>query len=148
MAAHCAFNILGVKMITKTRQFDTGKDYFIIQSWWQKHGSFAPQLHHLPNSPDGGIMVEVDDVPTCCGFMYRTDSSICVFEFVVSNPASNKEQRELGLDTLIQTANDWAEKKGYKLIYSSIGIQSYIHRLKKKGFIEADKGQTHMFKEV
>lgn len=135
----------GMMMEQEIRSFEAKKDYFMMCNWWKTHGSFAPKLEHLPAS---GIVVEIDGTPTACGFLYHTDSKICVFEFVVTNPMAEKEERNQALALLIDAAISWAEKGGYHLIYSSIGIPKYIARLEEKGFIQADLNQTHMFKEV
>lgn len=119
-------------------------DYDVINEWWQEHGSFAPDKHHLPKN--GIIVYDVENI--AAGFLYNTDSSICVFEFVICNPNVSKEKRDEGLDLLIKGAIEWAENNEYSLIYTSIGIQKYIQRLKDNDFIEADNNQTHMFRGI
>lgn len=128
-----------------SRAFDFNKDYVTIQVWWNKFSSFAPRREHLPQN---GIIVEIDDTPACAGFLYKTDSKICVFEFVVSNPFIDKYSRDVALGRLIDNAKNWAETNDFSLIYSSIGIPKFISRLEEKGFMEADTGQTHMFYQV
>ena len=131
-------------MVT-VRGFKYSDDYDTISTWWKKHGSFAPKKPHLS---DNGFIVYVDDSPICAGWVYNTDSAICVFEFVVSNPDATKEDRDLGLRQLIEYVKAWSEFKGYDLIYTSINISAYINKLKDSGFIEVDKNQTHMFYEI
>lgn len=128
-----------------SRKFDFNKDYGTISTWWERHGSHTPKKEHLSKT---GIIVEIDSTPICAGFLYNTDSKICVFEFVVSNPDADKQDRKLALELLIKKIKNKAIKRGYSLIYTSINIPAYIAKLKDAGFIEVDTNQTHMFYEV
>ena len=121
------------------------KDYPTIWGWWRKHDSFAPLEEHLPPT---GLVAHKDKEGIAAGFLYKTDSSICVFEFAVCNPEASKEDRDIGLDLIIKKAIEWSKTNNYTLIYTSISIQKYINRLKDNGFIEVDKNQTHMFKGI
>jgi len=127
------------------RAFDLSKDYDILSSWWKAHQSFPPKREHLSNT---GIVVEIEGKPVCAGFLYNTDSKICVFEFVVSDPFAKKQIRCDALNLLIETIKNIAKAREYSLIYTSINIDAYIKKLKESGFIVADRGQVHMFYEV
>ena len=127
-----------------TRLFDLDKDYAIIQEWWKQHGSFAPKPQHLSST---GLIIEADN-PLCAGWLYNTDSKICVFEFVVSNPNVSKDLRDAALTLLIQEIKKLASNRGYELIYSSVKGMKYINRLLAAGFIIADEEQVHCFCEV
>lgn len=126
------------------RSFNLAKDYATIQQWWEQHGSFAPRPEHLSTT---GIIIEADN-PLCAGWLYNTDSKICVFEFVVSNPNVSKELRDAALTLLIEEIKKIASDRGYRLIYSSVKGMKYINRLQAAGFVVADEGQTHCFCEV
>jgi len=131
--------------MVEARKFDLSSDYDILFKWWRAHGSFPPKPEHL--SPNG-IVVEVDGIPVAAGFLYRTDSKICVFEFVVSDPEASKVNRHNALKTLIKIIQEVAKDLGYTLIYTSINIEAYIRKLKDAGFIEADRNQVHMFYKI
>lgn len=124
-----------------TRPFELAKDYAIIEAWWKLHGSFAPRPQHLSST---GIIIEADS-PLCAGWLYNTDSKICVFEFVVSNPNVSKDLRDAALTLLIEEIKKIASHRGYELIYSSVRGLKYIARLQAAGFVVADEGQTHCF---
>lgn len=128
-------------MVT-VRKFDFTTDYDIISKWWTEHGSYAPMLEHLPPT---GIMVEIEDVPACAGFLYNTDAKICVIEFIVCNPQLDKQRRDETLNRLVIVLRDLAIEYGYTAIYNSTGIPKLVGRLKSAGFVEADKNQTHLF---
>ena len=131
--------------MVRARKFDLSKDYDILEKWWRGHGSFPPEPEHLAPM---GIVVEVDQKPICAGFLYNTDSKICVFEFVVSDPDASKEDRCNSLNLLIDRIQRLARELEYSLIYTSINIEAYIRKLKDAGFVEADKNQTHMFYKI
>jgi hypothetical protein len=126
----------------RARKVDLSTDYDTIALWWKKHGSYAPMRDHLPPI---GIMVEKDREPICVGFLYNTDSKICVIEFIICDPEAEKELRDIALNHLIKTLRDIALELEYTAIYNSTGIKKFIGRLKEQGFKEADKNQTHMF---
>lgn len=125
------------------RGFDLDKDYDIVRQWWINHGSYPPKPEHLSST---GIIIEADK-PVCAGWLYQTDSKICVFEFVISDPLAGKEIRDAALMLLIETIKQIASEK-YSLIYTSVRGQKYISRLINSGFVEVDKDQTHCFCEV
>lgn len=133
------------RSMVRARNIDLSKDYDTICAWWTAHGSFPPKPEHLAPI---GVMVEIDRKPVCAGFLYNTDSKICVFEFVVSNPEASKKDRDECLRHLIDRIKGLAKELGYTLIYTSVNIEAYISKLKDAGFIEADKNQVHMFYEV
>lgn len=132
-------------MDLSTRPFELCRDYDMLQEWWLAHASYPPRPEHLSTT---GIIVEADNRPVCAGWLYKTDSKICVFEFVVCDPFAEKETRDAALTLLIETIKNIASENGDSLIYTSVGSQKYINRLTSSGFIIADKGQTHCFCEV
>jgi len=124
-----------------TRGFEFETDYAIISAWWEQHGSFAPRPQHLSST---GLIIEAD-IPLCAGWLYNTDSKICVFEFVVCNPNADKSLRDAALTLLIEEIKALSSQRGYELIYSSVKGERYINRLEAAGFIITDSGQTHCF---
>lgn len=123
-------------------RFDFDKHYDIVGSWWKKHKSLIPQREYLPET---GLIVFVDDKPVCSGFIYKTDSVICILAWVVCNPDANKKERDSGLNYLIKSFVQWSEKAGFKIIHTSVGGEKYLQRLEDEGFTRTDKGKTHMF---
>ncbi len=132
-------------MLLGKKYFDFNNDYDILFSWWQEHGSFPPKREHLSQT---GIIITSDNKPVCCGFLYKTDSKICVFEFVISDPKAEKEVRNAALNLLIKETKNWARENNYSLIYTSVNIPSYIKKLIDNGFTEMDKNQTHLFYQL
>ena len=131
--------------MVKRSRFKIDEHYAILQEWWRGYEAFAPKIEHLPET---GILVSVNDKPVAAGFLYKTDSSICIFEFMVSDPKSSKEDKEKAVDHLIISAKEWAEKSGFNMVYTSTGIERFVKRLEDNGFIKTDTNQTHCFYEV
>lgn len=127
------------------RRFNLKNDYGTISEWWLGNKSFAPKTFHLPET---GLIIQYSKIDVCAGFLYKTDSKICVFEFVVSDPFAHKDVRDICINILISKVIEWAEDNGFNLIYTSISIGRYIKRLEDQGFIKADTNQTHMFKVI
>jgi len=121
------------------------EDYATIWQWWRKHKSYAPEEDLLP---DSGIVVFNENYDTAAGFIYQTNSKMCIFEFVIVNPEASKKERNEALDLLIKSVVDFCNTNDYKMIYTSTSLRKYISRLKENGFIEADKEQTHMFRSL
>jgi len=132
-------------VMVKARPFDFSTDYDILTLWWNAHDSFPPDPEYLSST---GIVVEVQGKPVCAGFLYDTDSKMCVFEFVVSNPTAKKRDRHNALNHLIKMIQGIAKERKYRMIYTSISIEAYVRKLKNAGFFEADKNQTHMFYSI
>ena len=93
-------------------------------------------------------MVEVEGQQICAGFLYRTDATICLFEFMVCNPDASKDKRKIGLEYLIETIKEKAKELGYDLIYISIASKPFIKKLENAGFITLERNQVHMLCEV
>lgn len=129
----------------KVKEFNIDDDYEILVDWWLKHGSNSPKKSHLSST---GLIIKINSIPICIGFLYNTDSKISFFEQVIVNPSVDKKLRDLALPMLIKKIKEIAKERGYELLCSSISIPRYIKRLKDEGFIEVDKHQTHLFCEL
>lgn len=133
--------------MVKIRDFRFEEDYEDLCDWWEKAGSFAPHPEHLPKTRLIAYEEKTGD-KICAGFLYNTDSAICIFEFFVSNPDLKKDIRDLGLNTLIAKIISLAKEKEYGMIYTSTSIPKFVKRLEDQGFLLLDKGQNHLFKKL
>lgn len=116
-------------------------DYWELCGWWNHHGWTPPEQNMLPE-----VGYIVDDV--CAGFLYKTDSKIAWLEFIISNPKSEKEQRDQALDLLIEQLYNRAKELGFQAIFTSASHQGLIERYKAHSFKEADLGMTNLVKRV
>lgn len=69
-------------------------DYDEVASWYVAHGQVPPGESLLP--PAGLIEPGV-----AAGFLYRTDSALCLIEGVIVNPAAGKREQAKALSEII-----------------------------------------------
>lgn len=118
------------------------KDYNIIKKWFLAFGHTPPKKDYLPLN---GFMIYIKKKPMACGFVYNTDSSMCLFDFPVSNPAGTKEERDMAINELINIVKEYSKIAGYKVIYTSKCSKKFIDRLEKQGFSSGSSGNVHLF---
>lgn len=123
----------------------TSDQYSIIKGWWLDHGwtPISPDL-----LPPNGYIVWQGLQPLVSGFLYLTDSSFAVLDWVLSSPISDRIERgqalDLLLDSLIQTARD--HKK--TTIFTTSKHSKLLERYKAKGFIVGDNDMTTLIGRI
>ena len=121
-------------------RFTNSDDYDTLVEFWKWHRFPAPKFEMLPNQMLDGIAVIQDDVILTAGFLYRTPSTFCWLEFIVSNYAiKDRIIRREALILLIDTISLLATKLGFKTIFTSVKNESLIKRYTDCGYI---KGST------
>lgn len=113
-------------------------DYDKIKGWWESYGWPPVQPHMLSST---GMVVE----DLCAGWLYQTDSSIALLEWVVGNPAADKEERGKAIDFLIETATKLAKLNGFKLMFTFTNSKKLINRMNENhSFIITDTNMTNL----
>lgn len=117
----------------------TSADYPVVCQWWT-----ARQWPQIPLMmlPRRGFIVD----GYCAGFLYLTDSPIAWLEWVVSNPDSDKIERQKALDNLISSLLNAAKEAGCKAVFSAANHPGLIERYKSHGFQVSDTGMTHVLR--
>ena len=119
--------------------------YPVVEQWWRDWGWAAV----LPSMlSDDGIIVYRDDKPIYAGWIYFTQTSLCWFEFVVSDKNATKEEKKGGVDYLIQTAETIMKYNGASMIWHQTNNESLIHILKRNGWVEGDLNCTQVCKRL
>ena len=78
-------------MIFDIRPLEVGDYETILMEWWKDWGWTPPPKDFLPQEGTGGMMVlDPDGTPICAGFIYITNSKVCLIEFIVSNKKYRK----------------------------------------------------------
>lgn len=121
----------------------TPSHHSMLTEWWLAHKWTPIPTYMLP--PTGTVVYD-GVTPVCAGFVYRTDSAIAWMEFIVSNPASTKDQRAAALDLLISDLAEKAYATGSTTIFTSSNQPSLIEKNKQQGFVVTDSNVTHMFR--
>jgi len=117
-------------------------DYEELSTWWDAWEFPKPSIKMLDNLRHG-IIVYLDDVNICCGFIYFTNAkAFGLIEFIVSNKdVKDKVTRKLALIFLINTLNEYAKSKGIKCLFTSVHYPSLIKHYESFGYI---KGSSNM----
>ena len=123
----------------------TLEDYKEICGWWQAQGWPPIPLSDLPNT---GVIVHVNGEPSAAGFLYKTDSSFCVLEFIVGNPKADKAYRRRGIDVLLEALLTKAKTAGYTRVFSSIQHPRLEQAYLAAGFTVTDTGMKSMVKSL
>lgn len=110
------------------RKIDLDKDYETLSLWLKNHNK--PSMNKDLFS-DSGFMV--DEI--VAGFLYKTNSSICLVENFISDPTSKKNLRRAAINTLFKTIIDEAKSCGFKMMFTSVQLNSLHKNLKDLEFI-------------
>jgi len=121
-------------------------DYDNIVKWWKFWRFPAPSLSMLS---DVGIIVSEGDVDIACGWLYVTNSSMCLVEFIVSNPeVRDKDLRHLAITGLINELTLSAIELGYEYAYTSLTNKNLQNKYKDCGFLEGSINCTEYIKKL
>jgi hypothetical protein len=84
----------------------------------------------------------------CAGWLYKTDSTVCILEWIISNPKAPKALRGEALDQMIDVMNALASGLGFKVIYAMAKVPRLLKRYRDKGFVTGDQNMTHLTKVI
>tara|TARA_R110000868_G_scaffold66014_12_gene197051 strand:+ start:6366 stop:6743 length:378 start_codon:yes stop_codon:yes gene_type:complete len=115
------------------------KHYEEICGWWKAHDWTPVSLDALPCT---GVIVP----GVCAGFLYSTDSSMCILEWIISNPKVDSGLRSEGLDIVIDELLKKAHSSGYKTVFTSVSHPKLLERYCDFGFKKADFNMTNLLK--
>jgi hypothetical protein len=95
-------------------------DWDTLVKWWLawKDWGANPTKETLPQNGTGGIMIEINNVPTVAGFLYLTNSKVAWIEWVVSDPDYKEKNKKEAIELLITTLEMVARSQGAEIILS------------------------------
>lgn len=125
--------------------FNRENDYEIISHWWEEQNWPVIPLETLPKT---GLMIWLGTLPIAAGFLYQTDSSIAILEWIVANPKVSYEVRGKGLDVLLDDLSFVAHNFGFKKLFTMAKNERLIARAETHGFLKTDEGMTHLIREL
>lgn len=133
-------NIISLSMESLRIRQTKLEDYPMLVQWWKDwHWTPVPQ-EVLPDNGTNGIMVEYNEKPICCGFIYATSSPVLFhMEWIVSDfKMKDREIRNKALDLLVKNLCDIAYNMGCKVLYTSVYSQnkSLIDKYQEFGFVK------------
>jgi hypothetical protein len=119
----------------------TPEHYEEISCWWRDQNWTPVDLKTLPTN---GLIIP----GVCAGFLYMTDSNLCLLEWVIANPKTDKEIRSEGLDLLIDSLLKKAEELKYSLVFTSVSHPRLMDRYTKLGFQKTDTDMCNFIKVI
>ncbi len=119
----------------------TPSDLEQVNSWLIQRELPTFQDHFLPKT---GFIIE----NTAVGFLYKTDSSFCWLEWVVTNPKANSTDRNKALDLIVSKLLEEAKSSGFKIVFTSLQDTGLIERYSKHGFMITEKNMTNLIRGI
>lgn len=116
---------LGVPQVLVRRVVDL--DFDEVGKWVEVRGGSLPNRDLFP--PTGFI---VDGI--ACGFIYFTNSSVCILDCYLSNPFTDKELRDEALNLITTELIKYAKSHGCKLLKCDTKLDVIKKRALKHGF--------------
>jgi len=93
------------------------EDYETICKWWKwwwKGKVMEKDI--LPDDGKGGFVIEKNDQPIVCGFLYLTNSKTSFLGWIVSNPEYKQKDRKEIIKLLIHNMEEFSRELGYEYI--------------------------------
>ena len=124
-------------------------DYETLKKWWEYWRFPAPSFYSLPQEDEEnfcGVIAYSDEKEIASGFLYKTNSTLCWVEYIVTNPMTSKEERSEGIQKVLNSLSELAIEFGYVAVFSSLKNENLINKYKDNGFVEGSKNTTEMIK--
>lgn len=121
-------------------------DYEEYKGLWEKQNANCPDKDVLSKY---GIKITLDGNMVCCGFLFDTGCSMCMFEWYIVNKDAPRNVRKDALNLLVEKVKEYAKLAGYRFIYTGVGSESFMKKLTDHGFtVNTPKKMVHMFYKV
>ena len=120
------------------------KDYQQMVEWWKFWRFPAPSLANLS---DIGIICSIDGTDACCGWLYITNSNMCLIEFIISNPnIRDNDKRSVAITGVIDELSESAKDLGYQFAYTTLTNKNLQKKYMDCGFIEGSINSNEYIK--
>lgn len=117
--------------------------YPVVCDWWTRHKFGVIPAALLPTR---GLVVQLDDVLVCAGFLYSTDSGMGWIEFVVASPDVKKRVVSMCLDQLLCDLVELSKEIGQRCLFTSSNLKGLIKRFERVGFQIGDTETTQLIR--
>lgn len=109
--------------------------------WWEAQGWSPMPKEALPQI---GIISFDDETPVAVCWLYQTDSTMAVMEWMVANPeVRDKTVRKRGIESVMLALQDVAKSMGFKTIFTSTKNRPYMKKLENVGFQATEDNMTN-----
>lgn len=117
-----------------------------LVKWWRDWRWEPTPKDALPNNGTGGYMVSKDGVDICAGFLYTSNSSMAMCEFIVSNFEYKNKDRKDAIVFLIESLCKAAEKMGFKYVWTCVKNPNLIKSYEANNFLTSSPNCLEMIK--
>tara|TARA_Y100001938_G_scaffold80472_1_gene111058 strand:+ start:14389 stop:14802 length:414 start_codon:yes stop_codon:yes gene_type:complete len=117
-------------------------DYHYIAKWWKWWRWKVIPKEMLPENGLSGLMVEKNGIRIVSGFIYMTNSTGAMLEFIVSNPDYKEKDRKQAIELLISTAEEFCKGLGCDYMFS-IGRNKHLIETHEKLGWNVDKNPSY-----
>ena len=124
------------------------EDYHVYKDWWEAHGWEPLPQEFLP--PLGLVIVNDKNEKICAGWLLQTNANIVIFEWIVSAPKSNKDERRKCIEYLYESACAVVKDMDYALIMQFImPKKNSLEKIAKNdGWKRTDSGLSLWLRDV
>ena len=118
------------------------EDYETICKWWRWWRWPVIPREMLPDKGKSGFIVEKNNIPIVSGFLYLTNSTGALLEWIVSNPEYREDDRKEAIELLINDTEMICKNMGITYIFS-IGRSKHLMKTHEKLGWQVDKKPSY-----
>ena len=124
------------------------EDYETICKWWKWWRWPVLPKTALPNNGKGGFMIEKNNKPIVSAFLYLTNSSVVLLEWIVSNPDYRESDRKEAIEMLINKTEEFCKNMDCKHMFSIGRNKHLIDTHEKLGWHVDKKPSREIIKNI
>ena len=118
------------------------EDYETICKWWKWWRWPIIPREMLPDKGKSGFIVEKNNIPIVSAFLYLTNSTGALLEWIVSNPEYREDDRKEAIELLITNAENVCKNMGITYMFS-IGRSKHLMKTHEKLGWQVDKKPSY-----
>ena len=107
------------------------EDYETICKWWKWWRWPVIPKEMLPDKGKSGFIVEKNNIPIVSAFLYLTNSTGALLEWIISNPEYREDDRKEAIELLITNAETVCKRMGITYMFS-IGRSKHLMKTHEK----------------
>ena len=118
------------------------EDYETICKWWKWWRWPVIPREMLPDKGKSGFIVEKNNIPIVSAFLYLTNSTGALLEWIISNPEYREDDRKEAIELLITNAEIVCKNMGITYMFS-IGRNKNLMKTHEKLGSHVDKKPSY-----
>jgi hypothetical protein len=113
---------------------DYNKYYSILKSWWEGKGNGWKAI--LPQFLSSRGIIVNDGEPICAAWLYTTDSSYGIINWIITNNHSKPKIKKRALIFMLEKLEIYAKSLQIEMIYTAMETNSLKKILNERNFLE------------